>query len=117
MTTNLETLAPVLSLAHGQTAGGEPSFTFPDVLQAISLCTANRIAILGVELFEAQSDGYNTEAMSAYEVRLAGQSWQDFVNLNNHLADEFIRHNPRGDGHFYLLTASQESEFSNLAND
>ena len=111
MTAN-ETLAPVLGFAHRRTIGGEPAFTFPDVLDALSVCTAHEIAVLGVELFTAHPEGYRTEGISTYEVQLERQSWHDFVVQNNSLAAEFVRHNHGGDDHFYLLTASGEQEFA-----
>jgi len=111
---NLETLEPVLSLAHGKTIGGEPAFTFPDVLDVLSLCTKKEIAVLGIELFKAGPNGYSTEGISTYELALEKQPWHEFVALNNSQAAEFVKQNQGGDDHFYLLTASQQGEFSNL---
>lgn len=113
--TDNETLGPILGLAHGRTIGGEPAFTFPDVLSALSACTANEIAVLGVELFTSHPEGYRTEGISTYEVHLVRQSWHDFVVQNNGLAAQFVRENHGGDDHFYLLTASGEREFAGLA--
>lgn len=115
MTTN-ETLDPVLGLAHGRTIGGEPAFTFPDVLDALSVCTAHEVAVLGVELFTARLEGYRTEGISTYEVQLKQQPWYDFVVQNNSLAAEFVRQNQGGDDHFYLLTASGEQEYPGLTD-
>ena len=112
---NLETLEPVLSLAHGKTIGGEPAFTFPDVLDVLALCTKHELAVLGVELFKAGSNGYCTEGISTYEIHLEEQPWHEFVALNNSLAAQFVKQNHSGDDHFYLLTASQQQEFSGLA--
>jgi hypothetical protein len=114
MTSNLETLEPVLGLAHGRTIGGEPAFTFPDVLDVLALCTKHEIAVLGVELFKVSPEGYRTEGISTYEVQLGEQPWREFVVLNNSLAAEFVKQNHGGDDHFYLLTASQQREFSGL---
>ena len=113
--TNLETLEPVLGLAHGRTIGDEPAFTFPDVLDAILICTQHEIAVLGVELMRAAPQGYCTEGISPYEVQLKEQPWHDFVVLNNGFAAEFVKQNRAGDDHFYLLTASRQGEFSSLA--
>jgi hypothetical protein len=115
MMNNLETLEPVLSFAHGKTIGGEPAFTFPDVLDVLALCTKHEIAVLGVELFRAGLNGYSTEGMSTYEMQLGEHPWHEFVALNNSLAAEFVKQNHGGDDHFYLLTASQRREFSSLA--
>jgi hypothetical protein len=113
--TNNETLEPVLGLAHGKTIGGEPAFTFPEVLDVLSCCTKCDIAVLGIELFTARPEGYRNEGMSTYEVQLAGQSWHDFVLQNNGFAADFARRNRGGDDYFYLLTASREQEFAKLA--
>lgn len=113
MTIN-ETLGPILQFAHGRTIGNEPAFTFPDVLSALFACTANEIAVLGVESFTAHSEGYRTEGISTYEVQLVRQRWHDFVVQNNDLATQFVRENYGGDDHFYLLTASCEREFAGL---
>lgn len=90
-------------------------FTFPDVLDALALCTRHDISVLGVELMRVIPQGYCTEGISTYEVQLGKQPWHDFVVLNNGLAAEFIRQNRGGDDHFYLLTASQKQEFAELA--
>ena len=114
MINNLETLKPVLGLAHGRTIGGEPAFTFPDVLDAILTCSWHEIAVLGVELMRMASQGYSTESLSPYEVQLNGYSWHEFVDLNNKQAAEYVKQHRGGDDHFYLLTASQQREFSSL---
>lgn len=115
MMNNLQTLEPALGLAHGRTIGDEPAFTYPDVLDAILTCTQHKIAVLGVELMRAVPQGYSTESMSPYEVQLNEHPWHEFVALNNSLAIEYVKQNKGGDDHFYLLTASQQSEFSSLA--
>jgi hypothetical protein len=114
MTKDFETLKPVLGLACGKTIGDEPVFLFPEVLDALLLCTQHEISILGVELMRVSPQGYLTEGMSTYDVRLEGQSWHQFVLLNNSLAAEFIKQNRSGDDHFYLLTAALEAELHSL---
>jgi hypothetical protein len=109
-----ESLTPVLGLASGRTIGGEPTFTFPEVLDAIALCTHHEIVVLGLELFQVCPTGYHTEKISPYEVQLKGQTWREFVALNNSLAAEFVRQNQSGDDHFYLLTASTQEEYPGL---
>ena len=117
MTDKVETLKPVLGMAHGRTIGGEPAFTYPDVLDVLAICTRHAIAVLGVEVFKAQPRGvYQTEGISTYEVQIGELAWPQFVNLNNSLAAEFVRENPTGDDHFSLLTASGDGEFSSLAS-
>jgi hypothetical protein len=114
MTKDFETLEPVLGLASGKTIGGEPMFLFPEVLDALVLCTQHEISVLGVELMRVSPQGYLTEGMSTYDVRLEGQPWHEFVLLNNSFAAEFIRQNRGGDDHFYLLTATLEAELHSL---
>jgi hypothetical protein len=109
-----ESLTPVLGLASGKTIGGEPAFTYPEVLDALASCTNHGVAVLGVELFRASPAGYQTEKISAYEVRLEDQAWNDFAVLNNSLAAEFVTQNQGGDDHFYLLTASTQQEYPSL---
>jgi hypothetical protein len=48
-----ESLTPILGLASGKTIGGEPAFTYPEVLDALASCTHHGVAVLGVELFKA----------------------------------------------------------------
>jgi hypothetical protein len=109
-----ESLTPVLGLASGRTIGGEPTFTFPEVLDAIALCTHHEIAVLGLELFQVRPTGYHTERISPYAVQLKGHTWREFVALNNSLAAEFVRQNQSGDDHFYLITASTQQEYPSL---
>ena len=111
---NLQTLGAVLPLAHGTTIGGEPAFVFPEILDALALCTKHRIAVLGVELFKATANGYLTEGISVYDIPLKDQSWPEFVARNNNLATDFVRNNQGGDDHFYLLTASLQAEYPSL---
>ena len=110
----LETIEEIIRHAHARTVGGEPTFAFPDVLTAIAACTKHEIAVLGVELFKATREGYLTEGISDYDLRVRRAPWHEFVSSNNRLADQFVRANPCGDDHFYLLTASSEEEFDHL---
>src|ERR1700758_5321750 len=114
MTKDFETLKPVLDLACGKTVGDEPMFLFPEVLDALVLCTQHEISVLGVELMRVSPQGYLTEGMSTYDVRLEGQSWHEFVLLNNSLAPVVIKQNRGGDDHFFLLTATLEAELHSL---
>jgi hypothetical protein len=112
MTSDLDTVPSIASIANGKTVGGELGFTFPDVLEAIRLCTTNGIAILGVEILEVRGETYVTTKMSAYE--LADQEWDDYVSANNALAEEFVKSNPSGDQHIYVLTTSSWREFCKI---
>ena len=114
MTKSYETLEPVVGLSSGKTVGGELMFLFPEVLDALVTCTQHEISILGVELMRVSPQGYLTEGMSTYDVRLEGKPWHEFVLLNNSFAADFIKQNRGGDDHFYLLTATLESELHSL---
>lgn len=114
MTRDFETLEPVLRFSCGKTIGDEPMFLFPEVMDALASCTQHEISVLGVELMKTSPQGYLTDGISSYDVRLEGRSWQDFVLLNNSLAAQFIGEKHGGDNHFYLLTATLEGEFHRL---
>ena len=114
MTKDFETLEPVLRFSCGKTIGDEPMFLFSEAMDALAACTQHEISVLGVELMKTSPQGYLTDGISAYDVRLEGRSWQEFVLLNNSLAAQFISENRGGDNHFYLLTATLEGEFHSL---
>ena len=95
---------------------GELSFTFPEVLEIIRLCTTNQIAVLGVELFQVRPEGYCWKELSGYDQQMNRgpnniEGWPDYVRTNNSLAEEFVRLNPIGDEHVYVLTTSSWREF------
>lgn len=107
----------IAALATGAT-GNELTFTFPEVLEAIKLCTSAQIAVLGVELFKIRAEGYYTENLSVYDLQPEmkrgpenKEVWPDYVRMNNAFAEEFIRQNPAGDEHVYILTTSSWDEF------
>jgi hypothetical protein len=62
--------------------------------------------------FQVRGETYKTKKMSPYE--LPDQSWLDYVEANNALADEFIKMNPTGDNHIYVLTTSSWREFCKI---
>jgi len=102
--------------------GDELTFTFPEVLEVIQLCTKNEIAVLGVEIFLAKNDGYYyASGCSDYDLRLARKwkklqkgDWGHYVNENNSLAREVVRQNPTGDDHVYVLTTATWGEHCKL---
>jgi hypothetical protein len=112
MTDDLKTLNAIANLANGKLVGGELEFTYPEVLEAIRLCTANRIAVLGIEAFEIKEDRYHTIALTGYEFQM--HEWDQFVKENNASAEEFIRQNPAGDGHLFVLTTTSRGEFPRI---
>lgn len=112
MISDLEAIGPIAAIANGKTVGGEMGFAFPDVLDAVRLCTANGMAILGVEIFHVRGGTYETTKMSAYEIE--DQEWEAYVLTNNLLAEGFIGANPSGDEHIYVLTTSSWREFCEI---
>jgi hypothetical protein len=114
MTDDFEQLESAIALSSGKTVGGELGFTYPAVLEAIKLCTANEIAVLGSELFAVLPEGYHTQAISPYRVAKDNYTWREFVQLNNDRAEEFVLKNPAGDDHIYLLTTASSREFAAL---
>jgi len=119
MTRDIELLPGVLAAAVGRT-GNELTFAFPEVLDVIKLCSANQIAVLGPDLFKLRSDGlYQTERLSGYHLDLKEnpqrvEEWPEYVKVNNALAEEFVRQNPAGDGHVYILTTASWREFCEI---
>ena len=112
MISDVEKIGPIAEIANGKTIGGEMGFSFPDVLEAVKLCTANRIAVLGVEIFLVRGETYETITLSSYEIE--DQEWEAYVAENNSLAEDFIRSNPSGDEHIYVLTTSSWREFCEI---
>jgi hypothetical protein len=100
--------------------GNELTFTFPEVLDVIALCSANQIAVLGLELLKLCSDGlYRTEGLSVYDLSIGNdpatiQEWPGYVRRNNVQAEEFARRNPAGDDHVYVLTTSTWRELGKI---
>lgn len=118
MKSDFELIQPIGDAAVGRT-GDELTFTFPEVLEVIRLCTVNEIAVLGVEIFEVRADGYATKNLSIYDQQIKRgpeqkQGWAAYVQENNSYADEFIRLNPTGDDHVYVLTTSSWREFCEI---
>jgi hypothetical protein len=110
----------IAALATGVT-GSELTFTFPEVLEAIKLCTSEQIAVLGVEVFKVRAGGYYTENLSVYDLKPElkrgpenKEGWVDYVRANNALAEDFISQNPAGDDHVYILTTSSWGEFCKI---
>ena len=109
---------PAISAAAIGKTGEELTFAFPEVLNVIKLCTANEIAVLGVEIFLVKNEGYYASGCSDYDLQVARQwehmeinNWARYVRVNNELAEQSILRNPRGDDHVYILTASSLKEF------
>jgi hypothetical protein len=116
MKSDLARVPAIAAAAHG-TVGEELAFAYPDVLEVISLCTANGIAVLGVEIIVVRPEGFQTEHLSIYDQHMRQGSgvdqgvWSDYVAENNRHADEFVRLHPSGDDHVYVLTTASWAEF------
>jgi hypothetical protein len=117
MTQDFEQIPAITNLANSL-ATGELAFTFPEVIEAIHRCSANNIAVLGVEIFLVRNGGYYASGCSTYELQLErkwtevrAQDWNKYVQENNTLAEESVRSNPTGDDHVYVLTTSSLREF------
>ena len=111
MRSAFEQIEAIRGLANG-IIGNELYFTHPEALQVVEICTTKGIAVLGVEIFRARSEGFQAQGASDYEV--APQEWLAFVEQNNALAKECLRQNPAGDEHVYVLTTSSQDEFREL---
>jgi hypothetical protein len=110
----------VVEKSAGTFGDNELSFAFPEVLEVIQLCSAKQIAVLGVELFKVRSDGlYQTEKLTDYDLRMkqdpsTPQEWLEYVSTNNAKAEEFVRQNPAGDDHVYVLTTASWRELAHI---
>jgi len=100
--------------------GKELSFGFPEVLDAIRLCSENLVAVLGVELFQLTPAGlYQTVRLSGYEHgRNKGPQvfaeWPEYLAISNGLANEFVTNNPARDHQIYVLTTSSWEQFCEI---
>jgi hypothetical protein len=120
MTKDFEQIPSITYLANSR-ANGELAFTFPEVIEAIDHCTANNIAVLGVEIFLVRDRQYYASGCSAYEFQLErkwtevhAQDWRKYVQESNALAEESVRSSPTGDDHVYVLTTSSWREFCEI---
>jgi hypothetical protein len=117
---DFEAIPAVVGKSAGRFGDNELSFAFPEVLEVIQLCSVNKIAVLGVELFKVREDGlYQTEKLTDYDLRMkqdpaTKQEWPEYVRDNNAHAEEFVRQNPAGDDHVYVLTASSWRELGKI---
>lgn len=111
----------VVEKSSGKFGDNELSFAFPEVLDVIQLCSEKQIAVLGVELFKVREDGlHQTEKLTDYDLRMGEkdpstfQQWPEYVKVNNARAEDFVRQNPAGDDHVYVLTTSSWRELGKM---
>ncbi len=112
---DLGTITAIVEKSVGTFGDNELSFAFPEVLEVIQLCSANQIAVLGVELFKVRDGGMYNAALSVYDLSIGSDpetvpEWPEYVKKNNAQAEEFVRQNPAGDDHVYVLTAASWRE-------
>ena len=118
MRSDLEQVESIARAASG-TIGNELVFTSPEVSEVIRRCTENEIAVLGIEIFEVRPAGYVTTKLSGYDWQMGSgpkqrSEWADYFKANNILAEEFVRLNPSGDDHVYILTTASWREFHEM---
>ncbi len=86
---------------------------YPEVLEAIVIASAQAIAVLGIELFQAESGLLHFLTMSGYEFSYRGD-WETYVEANNAAAEAFVNTNIRGDGCVYILSSMSRDEYREL---
>jgi hypothetical protein len=101
--------------------GDDLTFSFPEVLGVIDLCSANAIAVLGVEMLFVKDGAYNACGCSDYHIGekskwpLVDESnWPEYVKWNNALARESVLRYPLGDDHVYVLNTASWREFCHI---
>ena len=99
--------------------GDELAFPYPQVLHVIQMCSMNEFAVLGVEVNKALEGSFYTEYLSGYDVPatkrpLPSEDWKAFVQLNNLLAEKFVREHPASAESFYLLATASLREFRQI---
>jgi hypothetical protein len=116
---DFEAIPTVKSKAAGA-IGSELTFTYPDVLDVVAVCSTNQIAVLGIEVMKLCNDGlYQTEGLSVYDLSIGKdpstrQEWPEYVKANNAHAEEFVRQNPAGDDRVYVFTTSSWRELGKI---
>jgi hypothetical protein len=98
MKSDIEMIGTIKAAAI-RSIGDELAFVFPQLLDVIKECSINDIAVLGVDVHNARGEQYQTVYLSAYEVPvprpdLAIKDWENFVQSNNSLAENFVRQHP-----------------------
>jgi hypothetical protein len=90
-------------------------FPFPQVLEVIQFATSKDIAVLGVEVVEAQGRKLKFEGWSVYDTAVHFEGdWLHYVRSNNASARDVVERNPCGEEHGYVLTAVSKDEFDLL---
>ena len=109
----------IVTMSVGKFGDNELTFAFPEVLQAIHLCSANQIAVLGVELFQVKSERMYNGGLSVYDLSIGRdpetlREWPEYVNRNNVQAEAFVTQNQAGDDNVYVLTCCSWREMGQI---
>jgi len=75
MTSDFEQIPAIIDAAVGK-PGSEFNFPFPEVLEVIRLCTINKIAVLGVEIFLVRNDRLYASGCSDYDLQIT-RKWNE----------------------------------------
>lgn len=112
---NLDSFIPDSLRGLAARSGTEWLYPRDAIIEVVQIAYERQIAILGVEAFLILTNGFQTEAISDYDVPFNG-NWEDFVRKNNTLALEFVQKNEdHGRNSGYILTSVSEDEYLNLA--
>jgi hypothetical protein len=88
--------------------GDEWVIPFPQVLAAIEAASNAEIAVVGVDIHEAD-EGARWVALSTYDFD-ARTEWTSFVAKNREAARTFVQQNTASEGYGYILTAASQDE-------
>lgn len=111
MSHDFEAVPGVSTAAIRKIADGEIVFKRAGAAALIPACTAAQIAVLGVEIFP----GLN---VSTYDLFLKNDpkeaNWSQYVQVNNVLAEDFLRNNPASSDSECVLTTASWREFCRI---
>lgn len=111
----LESLLPEELKRAAVSSGSELVLPYTDALYAIKMATERQIAILGLEAFEVQKEGFLTVDYTGYSRWLAPkEAWTAYVTAMNTEAERWIKEHRFGENHGYILTSASEEEFARL---
>ena len=94
-------------------SGEELVLPFAEASAAILIATEHRVAVLGVDAFEVQSDGLATVALfdASRYIAFTGD-WKAYVAGMNAECSLWLKEHRLGENHGYILTSASENEFA-----
>jgi hypothetical protein len=103
--------------------GHELVFPYSKALELINICSAHRLAVLGVELFLPAGDQFQACGFSTYNSgsnqrwpRIEDDAtWLKYVEWNNTEAENFAKSNPRSEDYLCIFTATSMAELQKAA--